>query len=119
MPRLAGDAKWELSRQPKPFHSATFDFSPLVFVSVPLRLKENALDGLYRRFRFVLTLIQFGARTNARTTWREAREESTEAQQRIAHTVVNRAAKFGWWDTDAVVSVSLRLLQFSCLNHGA
>ena len=54
----------------------------------------------------------------ARTTWREAREESTEAQQRIAHNVVNRAAKFGWRDTDAVVSVSLKL-QFSCFCHAS
>jgi hypothetical protein len=51
----------------------------------------------------------------ARTTWREARAESTEAQRGIIHTVVNRAAKAGWWGTD-VVSVSLKLFQFSSLN---
>ena len=60
-------------------------------------------------------LIQF----NARTTWREARGESTEAQRRIIHTVVNRAAKPGYWGTDAVVSVSLKLFQFSCFCHAS
>jgi hypothetical protein len=28
--------------------------------------------------------------------------------RKIIHAVVNRAAKFGWWDTDVVVSVSMR-----------
>jgi len=54
----------------------------------------------------------------ARTTWREGRGESTEAQRGIFHTVVNRAAKAGWWGND-VVSVSLTPFQFSCFNHGA
>ena len=50
----------------------------------------------------------------ARTTWHEARGESTEAQRGIIHTVVNRAAKAGWWGTD-VVSVILKFFQSSCL----
>jgi hypothetical protein len=94
-------------------HSATFDFSPLVFVSVPLRLKENAFadpteasDSCSLSSSFVLA------------TWREAREESKEAQQEIFRTVLNREAKSWWWDIDAV-SVSLKLFQSSCFNHGA
>ena len=51
----------------------------------------------------------------ARTTWREVRGESTEAPRGIIHTVVNRAAKAGWWDTD-VVSVILKFFQFSSFN---
>ena len=51
----------------------------------------------------------------ARTTWREARGESTEAQRGIIRTVVNRAAKAGWWGTD-VASVILKFFQFSSLN---
>jgi len=54
----------------------------------------------------------------ALATWREARAESTEAQRGILHTVVNRVAKAGWWGTDGV-SVSLKLFQVSCFNHGA
>ena len=65
----------------------------------------------YRSFRFVVALIQFGART----TWRECREESTGAPRGIFHTVVNRAAKAGWWGTD-VVSVILKPFQFSSFN---
>jgi hypothetical protein len=49
----------------------------------------------------------------ARTTWPEGRGESTEAQRGIFRTVVNRAAKSGWWDND-VVSVILTPFQFPC-----
>ena len=51
-------------------------------------------------------------------TWREGRGESTETQRGIFRTVVYRAAKSGWWGTDAG-SVSLKAFQFSCFNHGA
>ena len=51
-------------------------------------------------------------------TWRGARGESTETRRGIFRTVVYRAAKSGWWGTDAG-SVSLKAFQFSCFNHGA
>jgi hypothetical protein len=50
------------------------------------------------------------------TTLREAHGGSKEAQRGIFRTVVNREAKCGWWDTGVVVSVSLKLLHFSCLT---
>jgi hypothetical protein len=82
----------------------------LCFGSVPLGLKENAFAGPTEAsdsssLSSILTLA----------TWREARGESKEAQRGIFRTVVNREAKYGWWDTDAVVSVSLKL-RFSCLT---
>jgi len=72
-------------------HTASLDFSALV-LSVPATTEGKCFGGLYRTFRFVFALIQFGARA----TWREARAESTEDQRGILHTVVNRAAKAGW-----------------------
>ena len=71
----------------------------------------KCFGGPYRSFRFVLAHIQL----RARTTWRETRGESTEGQRGIIHTVVNRAAKAGWWGND-VVSVILKPFQFSSFN---
>lgn len=49
--------------------------------------------------------------------WREARGCSLQAQQGVVWTILNRAAKPGWWGTD-VISVILKPLQFSSFNVG-
>jgi len=75
-----------------------------------MRLKENAIGGSTEASDlFSLSSIL------TPTTLREAHGESKEAQRGIFRTVLNREAKYGWWDTDAVVNVSLKL-RFSCLT---
>jgi hypothetical protein len=51
-------------------------------------------------------------------TLRETRGESKETQRGIFRSVLNREAKCGRWDSDAV-SVGLKPSQLSCFNHGA
>jgi len=77
-------------------------------------LKEKCFGGPYRSFRFVVALIQFGLEPLGA----KLAESPQKPSEEIIHTVVNRAAKAGWWGTDAV-SVSLKLFQVSCSNHGA
>jgi spore germination cell wall hydrolase CwlJ-like protein len=49
--------------------------------------------------------------------WREARGEPSEAWQAVIWTILNRAAKPGWWGQD-VVSVILCPEQFSSFDQG-
>lgn len=53
----------------------------------------------------------------ARVIWGECRGVDQIEARAIAHVVVNRAAKPGWWGRD-VKSVCLKAGQFSCLNPG-
>lgn len=53
----------------------------------------------------------------ARVIWGECRGVDLLEARAIAHVVVNRAAKPGWWGQD-VKSVCLKASQFSCLNPG-
>jgi hypothetical protein len=78
-----------------------------------MRLKENAFGGSTEASDlFSLSSIL------TPTTLREIRGESKETQRGIFRTVLNREAKCGWWDSDAV-SVGLKPSQLSCFNHGA
>ena len=47
--------------------------------------------------------------------WREARGETLEAQRGVIWSVLNRAARPGWWGKD-VVSVILMPKQYSSFN---
>lgn len=51
----------------------------------------------------------------ARTIYGEARGASFEGKIAVAHVVLNRARKGGWWG-DTIASVCLRSSQFSCWN---
>lgn len=51
----------------------------------------------------------------ALTLWREARGESYEAKQAVAHTVKNRLSHPGWWGTDWI-SVLTKKWQYSSLT---
>jgi hypothetical protein len=51
----------------------------------------------------------------ARVIWGECRGKLPEEARAIAHVVVNRAAKPGWWGKD-IKGCCLAKAQFSCLN---
>jgi len=53
----------------------------------------------------------------ARVIWGECRGKTAEEARAIAHVVVNRAARPGWWGT-TVKECCLKAKQFSCLNPG-
>jgi cell wall hydrolase len=48
--------------------------------------------------------------------WREARGEPLDAQRGVIWTILNRAAKPGWWGRD-IISVILCPYQFSSFNQ--
>src|ERR1700751_256407 len=62
----------------------------------PLRLEKNALDGLYRRFRFVLALIQFGARHLARSSRRVHRSPARNTPYRCESCSQSRMVGYRW-----------------------
>jgi hypothetical protein len=90
-----------------------FGFLSAGVCAAPPRLKENALAGSTGASDLSSLSSSF-----VLATWHEAREESTGDQRGIFHTVVNREAKCGWWDTDAV-GVGLKPSQLSCFDHCA
>lgn len=49
----------------------------------------------------------------ARTLWGEARGEGRDGMRAVASTILNRAARPGWWGR-SVAEVCLRPRQFSC-----
>lgn len=53
----------------------------------------------------------------ARVIWGECRGTDADEARAIAHVVVNRAARPGWWGT-TVKECCLKAKQFSCLNPG-
>ena len=53
----------------------------------------------------------------AKTIWGESRGESIEGQIAVAHVIVNRAARGGWWGS-TIPGVCVKPKQFSCWNEG-
>lgn len=51
----------------------------------------------------------------ARTVWGEARGEGFRGQLAVAHVVLNRARRGGWWG-DSIIDVCFKPHQFSCWN---
>ena len=52
----------------------------------------------------------------ARTVWAEARGEGEHGMRAVAHVIINRAAKGGWWG-DTLETVCQKPWQFSCWNE--
>jgi len=55
--------------------------------------------------------------TAARTIWGEGRGEPESGRIAIAHVIINRAAKGGWWG-DTISKVCRKKWQFSAWNLG-
>ncbi|MCR9255657.1 MAG: cell wall hydrolase [Alphaproteobacteria bacterium] len=53
----------------------------------------------------------------ARTIWGEARGEGIAGQRAVAHVIVNRARRGGWWG-DTIAEVCRKPYQFSAWNPG-
>lgn len=53
----------------------------------------------------------------ARTVWGEARGEGSEGMRWVAHVILNRVERGGWWG-NTVREVCLKPFQFTCWNLG-
>jgi spore germination cell wall hydrolase CwlJ-like protein len=69
----------------------------------------------YRRAELLMTTLTGfdDLETMARTLWGEARGEPREGKAAVAHVILNRARRGGWFGDD-VKAVCLKRWQFSC-----